>query len=72
MVHALDFVVRAGVTYRAKDGMRVDRQSSVYAAGEIARLSYDAQLSTDRKGMPSTCGTAIAPAEAMPGRTSPA
>ncbi len=50
---ALDFVVSAGVTYRAKDGMQVDRQSSIYAAGEIAHLSYDAQLSTDRKGMPS-------------------
>ena len=49
---ALDFVVSGGVTYRAKDGTRVDRQSSVYAAGEIARLSYDAQFSTDRKGMP--------------------
>jgi hypothetical protein len=49
---ALDFVVSGGVTYRAKDGTRVDRQSSVYAAGEIARLSYDAQFSTDQKGIP--------------------
>jgi hypothetical protein len=49
---ALDFVVSGGVTYRARDGMRVDRQSSVYAAGEIARLSYDAQFSTDQKGIP--------------------
>jgi hypothetical protein len=51
---ALDFVVSAGVTYRAQDGMRVDRQSSVYAAGEIASLSYDSQLTTDEKGMPSS------------------
>jgi hypothetical protein len=51
---ALDFVVSAGVTYRARDGMRVDRQSSVYAAGEIARMSYDAQISTTQKGIPST------------------
>jgi hypothetical protein len=50
---ALDFVVSAGVTYRAQDGVRVDRQSSVYAAGEIAHLSYDAQVTTDEKGMPS-------------------
>jgi hypothetical protein len=50
---ALDFVVSAGVTYRAKDGMKVDRQSSIYAAGEMAHLSYDAQISTDQKGMPS-------------------
>ena len=49
---ALDFVVSAGLTYRASDGVRVDRQSSVYAAGEIARLSYDAQMSTTQKGWP--------------------
>jgi hypothetical protein len=50
---ALDFVVSAGMTYRAKDGMRVDRQTSVFAAGEIAHLSYDAQLTTTQKGLPS-------------------
>ena len=50
---ALDFVVSAGATYRARDGLKVDRQSSIYAAGEIARLSYDAQLSTNQKGIPS-------------------
>jgi hypothetical protein len=49
---ALDFVVSAGVTYRAKDGAKVDRQSSIYAAGELARLSYDAQLTTDQRGKP--------------------
>ena len=49
---ALDFVVSAGVTYRAKDGVRVDRQSSVYAAGEIAKLSYGAQVTTTQKGVP--------------------
>ncbi|MFL6725464.1 MAG: collagen binding domain-containing protein [Sphingomicrobium sp.] len=50
---ALDFVVSGGVTYRANDGVRVDRQSSVYAAGEIADLSYDAQVTTTAKGKPS-------------------
>jgi hypothetical protein len=50
---ALDFVVSAGATYRAQDGLRVDRQSSVYAAGEIAHLSYDAQVTTNQRGMPS-------------------
>lgn len=50
---ALDFVVSAGVTYRAKDGVKVDRQSSVYAAGEIAHLSYDAQVTTNQNGVPS-------------------
>ena len=51
---ALDFVVSAGATYRASDGVRVDRQSSVYAAGEIAHLSYDAQVTTDAQGTPSS------------------
>jgi hypothetical protein len=50
---ALDFVVSAGVTYRAADGMKVDRQTSVYGAGEIAGLSYDSQVTTDQKGKPS-------------------
>jgi hypothetical protein len=51
---ALDFVVSGGVTYRARDGVKVDRHTSVYAAGEIAKLSYDAQLSTTQKGIPNT------------------
>jgi len=50
---ALDFVVSGGVTYRANDGVRVDRQTSVYAAGEIAHLSYDAQVTTNAQGKPS-------------------
>lgn len=49
---ALDFMVSGGVTYRALDGLRVDRQSSVYAAGEVVRLSYDAQVTTNGKGKP--------------------
>jgi hypothetical protein len=51
---ALDFVVSAGMAYRARDGVRIDRRSSVYAAGEIAHLSYDAQVATNEKGVPST------------------
>ena len=50
---ALDFVVSGGLTYRARDGVRVDRRTSIYAAGEIAKLSYDAQFSTTDKGVPS-------------------
>ena len=49
---ALDFVVSGGATYRAQDGVKVDRQTSIYAAGEIARLSYDAQITTTNKGKP--------------------
>jgi hypothetical protein len=51
---ALDFVVSSGVTYRASDGVRVDREASVYAAGEIADLSYDAQMTTTDKGIPAS------------------
>jgi hypothetical protein len=50
---ALDFVVSGGATYLAGSGMRVDRQASVYAAGEIADLSYDVQAATTQKGAPS-------------------
>ena len=50
---ALDFVVSGGITYRANDGVQVDRQASVYAAGEIAHLSYDAQITTTSEGKPS-------------------
>jgi len=49
---ALDFVVNAGVAYRAKDGTRVDRSTSVFAAGEIAQFSYDAQIGTNHRGRP--------------------
>lgn len=49
---ALDFVVSGGLTYRANDGVKVDRQSSIYAAGEIARMSYDAQVTTNERGKP--------------------
>jgi hypothetical protein len=51
---ALDFVVSGGVTYSAQTGTRVDRRTSIHAAGELAHLSYDAQLATNDKGAPST------------------
>ena len=51
---ALDFVVNAGMAYNASTGMRVDRQASVAAAGEIAHLSYDAVFNTDREGKPAS------------------
>ena len=49
---ALDFVVSGGVTYRAATGTEVDRRAAVYAAGEIATLSYTAQAGSDDKGKP--------------------
>lgn len=49
---ALDFVVSGGVTYRASTGTKIDRRAAVYAAGEIATLSYNAHVATNDKGMP--------------------
>lgn len=49
---ALDFVVSGGATYRASSGTRIDRRAAVYAAGEVAQLSYTAQASTDDRGKP--------------------
>lgn len=49
---ALDFVVNAGVTYDVRTGSRIDRRAAVHAAGEIARLSYDARVDTDEKAIP--------------------
>jgi hypothetical protein len=49
---ALDFVVSGGVTYRASTGTKIDRRAALYAAGEVATLSYDAQIATDDKGVP--------------------
>ena len=47
---ALDFVVSGGITYRAATGTRIDRHAAIYAAGEVAHLSYTAQVATDDKG----------------------
>ena len=59
---ALDFVVSAGMTYRASDGVRVDRQASVLRRGrDRASLSYDAQMTTNDKGVPSTSAAARLP-----------
>ena len=49
---ALDFVVSGGITYRASTGARVDRRAAISSAGEIATLSYNAQIATDDRGRP--------------------
>ncbi|MEO7505567.1 MAG: hypothetical protein ABIT69_10340 [Sphingomicrobium sp.] len=51
---ALEFIVNAGVTYQAKTGARVDRSASVYAAGEIAAMSYSAAVQGDLGGLPTS------------------
>ena len=45
---ALDFIVSAGATFEARNGLRVDRRASVRAAGEIAHLSYDASVTSGK------------------------
>ena len=48
---ALDFIVSAGVTYDAGSGARIDRRAAIRAAGEVARLSYDATVTSSDRGL---------------------
>ncbi len=48
---ALDFIVSAGIAYNAGSGARVDRRASIRAAGEVARLSYDATITSSERGV---------------------
>jgi hypothetical protein len=48
---ALDFIVGAGATYDAGSGLRVNRRAAVRAAGEVARLSYDATITSGDRGL---------------------
>lgn len=50
----VDVIVSAGVTYTADHGTKINRSASLYAAGEIAKMSYIAALATDGKGRPSS------------------
>lgn len=50
----VDVFVSAGVTYNQKDGTKISRTASLYAAGEIAKMSYIASLATDGKGRPAS------------------
>jgi hypothetical protein len=49
----VDVFASAGLTHRPGIGARFDRQMSVYSAGEFARMSFESQLTTDRRGLPS-------------------
>ena len=51
---ALDFVVSGGATYNAHSGLKVDRQASLYAAGEMVMMSFDARVGTSRNGVPNS------------------
>ena len=41
---AFEFIVNGGITYGAKTGVKIDRSASIYAAGELATLSYSASI----------------------------
>jgi hypothetical protein len=50
---ALEFVVSAGVRYGGKgSGAEIRRDATVYAAGELAAMSYMASMSVDPSGKP--------------------
>ena len=49
---ALEFIVSSGATYSAATGLKLDRQASLYAAGEVATMSVDARVGTNPKGIP--------------------
>lgn len=50
---ALEFVVNAGIRYGGKaDGTQIRRDATVYAAGEIAAMSYMANIAVNPNGLP--------------------
>ncbi len=51
---ALDVVASIGGLRDRVSGNRIDAQYEVYAAGEVGPMAYNARLSSDRRGIPST------------------
>ncbi len=51
---AIDVVASIGGLRDRISGSRVDAQYEIYAAGEVGPLAYNARLSSDRNGAPST------------------
>jgi hypothetical protein len=49
---SLDAVVTVGGLSDKVQGRRIDREYQLYASGEIAKLSFDARLSSDKRGAP--------------------
>ena len=48
---ALDVVVSAGAAYSADGGVQVDRSAAIYASGEFAKMSFDARVATQSRGI---------------------
>jgi hypothetical protein len=51
---AIDVVASLGAVRDKLSGNRLDAQYEIYAAGEVGPVAYDARLSSDRSGVPST------------------
>ena len=51
---AVDVVASVGGLRDRRSGQRIDAQYEIYAAGEVGPLAYNARLSSDRSGVPST------------------
>jgi hypothetical protein len=50
---SLDAVVTVGGLSDKRQGRRLDREYNLYASGEVAKMSVDARLSSNREGLPS-------------------
>jgi hypothetical protein len=53
-VPSVDVVASLGGTLDRRNGNRFDAQYELYASGEVGPVAYDARLSSDRRGLPST------------------
>jgi hypothetical protein len=51
---SVDVVASLGATLDRQNGNRVDAQYEIYASGEAGPVAYDARLSSDRRGVPSS------------------
>jgi hypothetical protein len=53
-IPSVDVVASIGGTRDRLSGRRIDAQYEVYASGEVGPVAYDARLSSDRSGVPSS------------------
>ncbi len=53
-IPSVDVVASLGGTLDRRNGNRLDAQYELYASGEVGPVAYDARLSSDRRGVPST------------------
>lgn len=51
---SVDVMMDGGITYSAETGTRVDHRANIVAAGEALRMSYEARVGTDGRGIPSS------------------